>query len=76
MAHTPDLRVVAEGVENDAQPDLLVGMGGGELQGYLFAKPITATSLALWAESDTSDGREALLRPWLFGATQPAPLDS
>jgi diguanylate cyclase (GGDEF)-like protein len=76
MAHTLDLRVVAEGVENDAQRDLLVAMGCDELQGYLFAKPMTALSLALWAENDASDGREALFRPSLFGPTQAAPLDS
>jgi diguanylate cyclase len=76
MAHTLELRVVAEGVENGNQRDLLVAMGCDELQGYLFAKPMTAMSLALWAENDASTGREQLFRPSLFGPTQAAPLDS
>jgi diguanylate cyclase (GGDEF)-like protein len=75
MAHTLDLRVVAEGVETNAQRDLLVEMGCDELQGYLFAKPMSPQSLALWAENDSSNGREALFRPSLFGPTQAAPLD-
>ena len=76
MAHTLDLRVVAEGVETGEQRDLLVAMGCDELQGYLFAKPMAAVSLALWAENDGITGREALFRPSLFGSTEPAPLDS
>ena len=75
MAHTLDRRVVAEGVETAAQRDLLVNMGCDELQGFLFAKPMTAMSLALWAENDASTGREQLFRPSLFGETQPAPLN-
>ncbi|MBC7939449.1 MAG: bifunctional diguanylate cyclase/phosphodiesterase [Chitinophagaceae bacterium] len=74
MAHSLELRVVAEGVENDAQRDLLMAMGCDELQGYLFAKPMTASSLALWAEDDASAG-DAFFRPSLFGSTLPAPLD-
>ncbi len=74
MAHTLDRRVVAEGVENETQRDLLVAMGCDELQGYLFAKPMTPTSLALWAEDDGSTGH-GVFRPSLFGPTQPAPLD-
>ena len=75
LAHTLDLRVVAEGVETNAQRDLLVDMGCDELQGYLFAKPMTPQSLALWAANDSTNGREALFRPSLFGSTEPAELD-
>ena len=53
MAHRLRLRVVAEGVETEAQRDTLQSLGCEELQGYLFAKPMSATALALWAE----DGR-------------------
>jgi EAL domain-containing protein (putative c-di-GMP-specific phosphodiesterase class I) len=49
MARTLGLRVVAEGVETPAQRDLLVQMGCDELQGYLFAKPMSARAIALWA---------------------------
>jgi diguanylate cyclase (GGDEF)-like protein len=74
MGHTLNLRVVAEGVENETQRDLLVAMGCDELQGYLFAKPMTPQALALWAQDDDATGHGAF-RPSLFGPTEPAPLD-
>jgi EAL domain-containing protein (putative c-di-GMP-specific phosphodiesterase class I) len=73
MAHTLGLRVVAEGVETEAQRDALVEMGCDELQGYLFAKPMSATALALWAEGD-GDAPAPDFRPSLFDLTQPAEL--
>jgi diguanylate cyclase (GGDEF)-like protein len=52
MAHTLDLRVVAEGVETERQRDLLVSMGCDDLQGFLFARPMSAQALALWAAGE------------------------
>jgi EAL domain-containing protein (putative c-di-GMP-specific phosphodiesterase class I) len=52
LAHALHLRVVAEGVETRYQRDTLVSMGCDELQGYLFAKPMSATALSLWAAED------------------------
>ena len=78
VARTLGLHVVAEGVETQGQRDILVRMGCDELQGYLFAKPMTATALALWAhnDSDRNAGEgEAMFRPSLFDPTMPAPLD-
>lgn len=76
MARTLGLRVVAEGVETDAQRDALVALGCDELQGYLFARPMSATALALWAETDDSHcGADAAFRPSLFLPTAPAGLD-
>jgi diguanylate cyclase (GGDEF)-like protein len=49
MAHTLRLRVVAEGVETEAQRDHLMALGCEEMQGYLFAKPMSARALGLWA---------------------------
>ena len=75
MAHTLGLHVVAEGVETETQRDALVALGCDELQGYLFAKPMTATSLALWADADDAqNGAAAMFRPSLFDATAHAPL--
>jgi diguanylate cyclase len=51
MAHSLGLRVVAEGVETEAQRDLLVALGCDEMQGYLFARPMSAQVLALRAQS-------------------------
>jgi len=49
MAHTLRLRVVAEGVESEAQRDHLMALGCEEMQGFLFAKPMSARALGIWA---------------------------
>ena len=75
MARTLGLRVVAEGVETNAQRDALVALGCDELQGFLFARPMSATALALWADGDEArPGSAAMFRPSLFQDTAPAPL--
>jgi EAL domain-containing protein (putative c-di-GMP-specific phosphodiesterase class I) len=40
LGHSLDLEVVAEGVEEPAQRDLLVASGCDLMQGYLFAQPM------------------------------------
>ena len=70
MAKSLGLRVVAEGVETEAQRDILIGMGCDELQGYLFGKPMPAASLAVWAMDDTG-AAPISFRPSLFKATEP-----
>jgi len=40
MAHGMDLKVTAEGVENDAQVTMLYDFGCDEMQGFLFSKPV------------------------------------
>lgn len=52
MAHALGLRVVAEGVETDEQRNMLLALRCDELQGYLFAKPMAAERLTLWAMGD------------------------
>ena len=49
LAHAIGLNVVAEGVENERQRDLLLELGCDELQGYLFARPMSARALLIWA---------------------------
>ncbi|MFL5493691.1 MAG: EAL domain-containing protein [Gemmatimonadales bacterium] len=46
MGHALGLRVVAEGVETDAQSLLLRRQGCDEMQGYLFGRPVPADRLA------------------------------
>ncbi|MGM9491902.1 putative bifunctional diguanylate cyclase/phosphodiesterase [Ideonella sp. YS5] len=72
MAHALGLRVVAEGVETDAQRQMLLALRCDELQGYLFAKPMTAERLTLWAMGDEGV-RMPDFRPSLF-ATAPQTL--
>ncbi len=58
LAKALDLKVVAEGVETEGQNRLLREMGCDQLQGYLFAKPMSAKAIALWATED--DGPRAM----------------
>ena len=44
-----NLRLVAQGIETEAQRNLVVQLGCDELQGYLFAKPMSARAVAIWA---------------------------
>ncbi len=46
LAGTLDLQVIAEGIEDIAQRDVLTRMGCPLGQGYLFARPLTATEAA------------------------------
>ncbi len=71
LAHALDKRVVAEGVETAEQRDLLVAMGCDELQGYLFARPMSANALGLWAtDGGTDDARHRDFAHSLFQDTQ------
>jgi diguanylate cyclase (GGDEF)-like protein len=45
-------KVVAEGVETEGQAQVLRALGCDMLQGYLYAKPMSAKALALWAMND------------------------
>ncbi|MFY8087768.1 MAG: putative bifunctional diguanylate cyclase/phosphodiesterase [Rubrivivax sp.] len=71
MAHSLDMKVVAEGVETEQQRDCLLDLGCDELQGFLFAKPMPAKSLELWATSDQDSPLHAF-RPSLFSDTNVA----
>ena len=68
LAHAIGLKVVAEGVETVKQRDILLELGCDEFQGYLFARPMSARALLLWA---TDDGdRHITFKDSLFGETQ------
>jgi diguanylate cyclase len=62
LSHALGLRVVAEGVETAGQNDILLQMGCDELQGYHFARPMSAQALQDWAQacgeaSEDADGQ-------------------
>ena len=68
LAHALGLKVVAEGVENQRQQQVLEQMHCDELQGFLFAKPMSARALLLWAINDRQES--AVFRPSLFDETR------
>jgi EAL domain-containing protein (putative c-di-GMP-specific phosphodiesterase class I) len=45
LGQTLNLKIVAEGVETQAQQDLLTGLGCNALQGYLLGRPMSAEQL-------------------------------
>jgi diguanylate cyclase (GGDEF)-like protein len=71
LAHALSLKVVAEGVETERQRDILVELGCDELQGFLFAKPMPARLLLMWAMSDRPSS--SAFRGSLFANTKEAP---
>ena len=73
LAQALGIKVVAEGVETEQQHHILRALGCDELQGFLFAKPMPAKELALWAIDDV--GPRALdFRDSLYQPTSPGPL--
>jgi EAL domain-containing protein (putative c-di-GMP-specific phosphodiesterase class I) len=44
LGKTLNLTVTAEGVETQAQADLLIAAGCNRMQGYLYGRPISATA--------------------------------
>lgn len=68
LAHALGLKVVAEGVENQRQQEVLVEMGCDELQGFLFARPMSGRALLIWAMTDREES--AVFKPSLFDETR------
>jgi diguanylate cyclase (GGDEF)-like protein len=66
LAHALGLKVVAEGVETEAQRKILCELRCDQLQGYLFAKPMSAAALSLWAMPAGSAPAQRDFRPSLF----------
>ncbi len=66
-------KVVAEGVETEGQAQVLRALGCDVLQGYLYAKPMSAKALALWAMNDVGP-RAIEFSASLFQETQPVPV--
>ena len=71
MAHTLGLRVVAEGVEQEAQIEILHALGVDEVQGYLHARPMPALEVAAWLRSRGSSPTDTAGSPTLPTARLP-----
>ena len=67
LARALGLEVVAEGVETQGQQDILRELGCDQLQGFLYAKPMSAANLQMWALGDdgrlTTANNDQTLRP-------------
>lgn len=61
LAETLHLQVIAEGVERPEERDMLLAMGVGYGQGYLFAHPLTAADANGWVH--TEEGLHAGTQP-------------
>jgi diguanylate cyclase (GGDEF)-like protein len=61
LAHSLRLRVVAEGVENEAQLRFVKSLGSDEYQGYLRSKPLPRDAFERLLEADAAD--RPLYRP-------------
>jgi sensor c-di-GMP phosphodiesterase-like protein len=63
------LKTVAEGIESNHEAHKLQAIGCELGQGYLFAKPMSARAIALWA-MDAPASLAQTFRPSLFKDTQ------
>jgi diguanylate cyclase (GGDEF)-like protein/PAS domain S-box-containing protein len=66
MSRSLRLRVVAEGVETDAQAEMLTAMGCTSLQGFLYAKPVDAITVGHWLRAAVA-GPSTIEEPTLTG---------
>jgi diguanylate cyclase (GGDEF)-like protein len=64
LAHNIGLKVVAEGVEDEATLERLRAMGCDMVQGYFLSKPLTANDAAAWMKSS----------PWQRSTAEPTEL--
>lgn len=58
MGQRMKLRVVAEGVENDMQRDVLSKLRCDGFQGYLFSPPLVEDDFLIWMRNQADVGRE------------------
>ena len=54
LAHSLGLTLVAEGVETVGQRDILLRLGCDELQGFFYARPMRASSIAGWSVEESA----------------------
>jgi diguanylate cyclase len=68
LAHSLDLRMVAEGVENEAAYAELARMGCDQAQGYYVSRPVSASELEHWMNTRPTTDKVADLPQILSAA--------
>ena len=64
LAHSLDLRMVAEGVENDITYTELKGLGCDQAQGYYMSRPVPSAELEQWLNTwHAADRHTAIPKP-------------
>jgi two-component system CheB/CheR fusion protein len=64
MAHALDAIVIAEGIEEQAQLDLVTTLGADLIQGYAIAEPMPLPDILSWlADAEMNEGERASLNP-------------
>jgi diguanylate cyclase (GGDEF)-like protein len=71
MCDALEKRVVAEGVETEAQRDFLLAMGCAGLQGFLLGRPMEATEVPRWLNKRPPglEPMESRKQPWQIPAS-------
>ena len=54
LAHTLQIEVIAEGVEESSQGEMLARMGCDIIQGYLLSKPIDGAAFTLYLQQQAT----------------------
>jgi diguanylate cyclase (GGDEF)-like protein len=72
LAHQLGLRLVAEGVEDQASLQMLADMGCDESQGYLHSRPLDSEKFMLWLISATGNALVPAPRSSTWAAAEPA----
>ena len=52
LAHSLKLKLIAEGVETEAQSEFLRAAGCMQLQGFLYARPMPAPDVTTWLQKN------------------------
>ena len=70
LAHALGLRVVAEGVETASQRDILLDLNCDELQGFFFARPMSADKLLAWTHGHKPTGSLDFAQSLMHGTVE------
>ena len=68
LAHGLNLSVIVEGVETRKELDSVLQLGGEEIQGFYFARPMGLSELMSWYPEHRNDGFTLLQEDKMTGS--------